>query len=226
MCMCMAQSIECIVRNMKLNISQNRAFFIIIITAGFNLLDMYSTHRLKRWGLCKFSRQQLQRPRLQVAGANLVDINVQVSKRLPGEKISQHQCRGCSLLGILLTTLSLEAVATASVNQSSAMLPNSPVLGLYFSMPSHMGKKKHYLKLSVCLLQFKALCSPPLSLTLHLLASQLQPEIKEILKKSKRLARITCLDTLSSFSCSLGQKSDKSLLVSEYQIKMSRKDVE
>ena len=127
MCMCMAQSIECIVRNMKLNISQNRAFFIIIITAGFNLLDMYSTHRLKRWGLCKFSRQQLQRPSFQVAGANLVDINVQVSKRLPGEKISQHQCRGCSLLGILLTTLSLEAVATASVNQSSAMLPNSPV---------------------------------------------------------------------------------------------------
>ena len=83
-----------------------------------------------------------------------------------------------------------------------------------------------YLKLSVCLLQFKALCSPPLSLTLHLLASQLQPEIEEILKKSKRLARITCPDTLSSFSCSLGQKSDKSLLVSEYQIKMSRKDVE
>ena len=109
---------------------------------------------------------------------------------------------------------------------SHATKLSSAVLGLYFSMPSHMGKKKHYLKLSVCLLQFKALCSPPLSLTLHLLASQLQPEIEEILKKSKRLSRITCLDTLSSFSCSLGQKSDKSLLVSEYRIIMSRKDVE
>ena len=39
-----------------------------------------------------------------------------------------------------------------------------------------------YLKLSICLLQLKALRSPPLSLALHLLTSQFQPEVKRVTK--------------------------------------------
>ena len=82
-------------------------------------------------------------------------------------------------------------------------------------------KKQFYLKLSVCLLQFKALCSPPLPLTFHLLTSQFQPEVKRTSQnvrfaKSKRLIifcleiapTITCLGTPSSFACSLGQRSE------------------
>ena len=126
-----------------------------------------------------------------------------------------------------------------------------------------------YLKLSICLLQLKALRSPPLSLALHLLTSQFQPEVKRVTKvigshtdtqtQTHRhphtntqtpshkhtyththrhtdtntqtpshtdilqtvcvgLKRLTCPGTLSSFSCSLGQRSENmNLKESDYK---------